>query len=326
MQLDRPGGRLHLVERPIPVPGPGEVLLAILACGVCRTDLHIMDGEVPAVFPVIPGHEIVGRVIATGTDVTDIAPGRRVGIPWLGGTCGSCTYCRSERENLCDRPVFTGASRDGGYATHVVADARYCIDIPAQFGDIEAAPMLCAGLIGYRALAMAGDARSIALYGFGAAAHIVAQIARWQHREVHAFTRPGDVETQTFARSLGCSWAGGSDCQGPTPVDAAIIFAPAGELVPIALRNVSKGGRVICAGIHMSDIPTFPYADLWEERSIMSVANLTRADGAAFFEVAARVPVRTTTKIFALEEANEVLASLRAGRIEGAAVLLPLSP
>ncbi|MFA5964374.1 MAG: zinc-dependent alcohol dehydrogenase family protein [Sphingomonas sp.] len=323
MQLDAVGQRLHPVARPVPQPGPGEVVLAVAACGVCRTDLHILDGEVPAHFPIVPGHEIVGRAISLGDGVADIALGDRLGVPWLGGTCGHCRYCRSGSENLCDHPVFTGASRDGGYATHVVADARFCIPIPDAFGDVEAAPLLCAGLIGYRSLTMAGDGRSLALYGFGAAAHIVAQVARWQGRDVYALTRPGDVESQAFARTLGCAWAGGSDQLPPVAVDAAILFAAAGELVPAALRAVRKGGHVVCAGIHMSDIPSFPYADLWGERSILSVANLTRDDGKAFFDIAERVPVRTTTKAYPLKRANEALLDLREGRIEGAAALVP---
>jgi propanol-preferring alcohol dehydrogenase len=323
MQLDGVGQRLRRVARPIPRPGPGEVVLAVAACGVCRTDLHVLDGEVPAHFPIVPGHEIVGRAIATGAGVTGIAAGDRLGVPWLGGTCGHCRYCRAGSENLCDHPVFTGASRDGGYATHVVADARFCIPIPDAFGDVEAAPLLCAGLIGYRSLTMAGAGESLALYGFGAAAHIVAQVARWQGRDVYALTRPGDVETQAFARALGCVWAGGSDELPPVAVDAAIIFAAAGELVPAALRAVRKGGRVVCAGIHMSDIPSFPYADLWGERSILSVANLTRDDGKAFFDIAVQVPVRTTTTAYPLSQANAALLDLREGKIEGAAVLVP---
>lgn len=323
MQLDGVGQALRAVERPLPRAGTGEVVLEVSACGVCRTDLHLVDGEVPARFPVVPGHEIVGRIIEIGSDVTGMALGQRVGIPWLGGTCGHCSYCMTGHENLCDSPVFTGASRDGGYATHTVADARFCLPIPDAFGDIEAAPLLCAGLIGYRALGMTGEARGIALYGFGAAAHIIAQVAGWQGREVYALTRPGDTKTQAFARSLGCVWAGGSDEPLPVTVDATVLFAAVGELVPIALRAVRKGGRVVCAGIHMSDIPSFPYADLWGERSILSVANLTRADGKAFFEIAAQVPVRTATLRYPLAQANAALDDLRHGRIEGAAVLVP---
>ncbi|MFZ5748383.1 MAG: zinc-dependent alcohol dehydrogenase family protein [Pseudomonadota bacterium] len=323
MRCDRVGAPLRRVERGFGAPGPGELLLRVTACGVCRTDLHVVDGEIPAAYPIVPGHEIVGHVLATGKGVTGIAVGARMGVPWLGGTCGHCRYCLSDHENLCDTPVFTGATRDGGYATHVLADARYCIAIPDAFGDVEAAPLLCAGLIGYRALAMAGDGETLALYGFGAAAHIIAQVAIWQGRRVFALTRPGDAATQDFARSLGCAWAGGSDELPPEPVDAAIIFAAVGALVPAALRAVRKGGRVVCAGIHMSDIPSFPYADLWGERTIRSVANLTRADAAAFFDIAAKVPVRTTTTAYPLNRANEALSDLREGRLEGAAVLVP---
>ncbi|MES2096484.1 MAG: zinc-dependent alcohol dehydrogenase family protein [Pseudomonadota bacterium] len=323
MQLDAVGSALRLVPREIPRAGPGDIVLEVRACGVCRTDLHIVDGEVPAHFPIVPGHEVVGVVVEIGPQVTGLALGQRMGVPWLGETCGRCPHCRAGRENLCDAPVFTGATRDGGYATHVRADARFCIPIPDAFGDVEAAPLLCAGLIGYRALAMAGEAQRLALYGFGAAAHIITQIARWQGREIYALTRPGDVETQDFARSLGCVWAGGSDESPPVQVDAAILFAPDGDLVPASLRAVRKGGRVVCAGIHMSDIPSFPYADLWGERSILSVANLTRADGRAFFEIAARVPVHTTTQSYPMSQANAALDDLRKGRIEGAAVLVP---
>lgn len=323
MQLDRPGAPLRLVERPIPFAGPGEVVLEVVACGVCRTDLHILDGEVAANFPIVPGHEIVGRVVAIGPGVEGVEPGQRLGVPWLGGACGHCSYCRSGRENLCDTPVFTGASRDGGYASHVVADARFCIAIPDSFSDVDAAPLLCAGLIGYRSLVMAGEGNSLALYGFGAAAHIIAQVALWQGRDVYALTRPGDTETQQFARSLGCVWAGDSGQALPVQVDAAILFAAAGELVPIALRAVRKGGRVVCAGIHMSDIPSFPYANLWGERAILSVANLKREDGKAFFEIAGQVPVHTSTRRYPLSQANAALDDLRRGRIEGAAVLVP---
>ncbi|WBO24412.1 zinc-dependent alcohol dehydrogenase family protein [Sphingomonas abietis] len=323
MQLDAVGTPLRCVIRAVPEPGPGEVLIRVAACGVCRTDLHVVDGEVAATLPIVPGHEIVGRIEALGTGVAELAIGDRVGVPWLGGTCGTCRYCRAGQENLCDYPVFTGATRDGGYATHVIADARFCLAIPAMFGDVEAAPLLCAGLIGHRSLVMAGEGRRIGLYGFGASAHIVAQVARWQGRETFAFTRPGDTAAQDFARSLGCAWAGGSDEAAPVPLDAAIIFAAVGALVPAALKAVHKGGRVVCAGIHMSDIPSFPYDDLWGERSILSVANLTRADGRAFLDLAARAGVRTTTTTFPLDEANEALARLRAGQLEGAAVLVP---
>ena len=314
MQLDRPGAPLRLVERPLPVAGPGELLIEVAACAICRTDLHIVDGDLKGPLPIIPGHEIVGRVVGTG---------ERVGLPWLGRTCGHCPYCAGARENLCDSPEFIGFTRDGGFASHVVADARYCFAIPAAFGDVEAAPLLCAGLIGWRALKLAGAGVALGLYGFGAAAHIVAQVALWQGRRVHAFTRPGDAAGQEFALSLGCASAADSGAAPTEPLDAAIIFAPVGALVPEALRRVKKGGRVVCAGIHMSDIPSFPYADLWSERSILSVANLTRADGVEFLAIAARVPVRTKTTTFPLERANDALALLRDGAIEGAAVLVP---
>ena len=314
MQLDRPGAQLRMVERPIPEPGPGELLIEIAACGICRTDLHIADGDLHGPLPIVPGHEIVGRVVGSG---------ELVGIPWLGRACGHCPYCLGGRENLCDDPLFTGFTRDGGFASHCVADARYCCSIPDAFGDVEAAPLLCAGLIGWRALKLAGQGPALGLYGFGAAAHILAQVAAAEGRRVHAFTRPGDAAAQAFARSLGCTSTQGSDQPPPEPLDAAILFAPVGALVPAALRQVRKGGRVVCAGIHMSDIPGFPYADLWGERSILSVANLTREDGAEFLDVAARLGVRTETRVFALAEANEALDLLRAGEIEGAAVLVP---
>ncbi len=323
MQLDQPGRRLKQVERPIPVPAPGEVLVEVLACGVCRTDLHVADGDIHGTLPIVPGHEVVGKVLALGGGVEGFAIGDRIGIPWLGHTCGACPYCRAGAENLCDEPLFTGFTRDGGFASHTLADARYCFPIPDVFGDVEAAPLLCAGLIGYRSLRMADDARRLGFYGFGAAAHILAQIALWQGREVCAFSRPGDVKSQQFARSLGCQWAGGSDETPPEELDAAIIFAPVGALVPAALKAVRKGGTVICAGIHMSDIPSFPYADLWEERSIRSVANLTRENGTEFFEIAAQVPVKTSVTTFPLSEANEALDALREGRFDGAAVLVP---
>lgn len=323
MQLDAPGQALRAVERPLRATGPDELLIRVSACGICRTDLHVIDGDIHGPLPIVPGHEVVGRVEAIGTHVTGFATGQRVGVPWLGHTCGSCAYCRAGRENLCDRPQFTGFTRDGGFATHCHADARYCFPIPDMFSDAEAAPLLCAGLIGYRSLVMAGDASRLGLYGFGAAAHILAQIAVWQGRRVHAFTRPGDEQAQQFALSLGCVWAGSSDDPAPEELDAAIIFAPVGALVPIALRAVHKGGRVVCGGIHMSDIPAFPYADLWGERSIMSVANLTREDGHAFLALAAQVPVRTHVETYPLEQANEAIAALRAGRINGAAVLCP---
>lgn len=323
MQLDGPGQQLRLVERPIPEPKRGEVLIEIAACGVCRTDLHVADGEIPAHYPIVPGHEIIGRVLTIGDNVEGFALGERVGVPWLGHSCGVCPYCRSDRENLCDAPEFTGCTRDGGYATHVVADARYCFPIPASFSDVAAAPLLCAGLIGWRGLRLAGDAQTIGLYGFGAAAHIIAQVANWQGRKVYAFTKPGDTAGQMFARSLGCIWAGSSDETPPQQLDAAILFAPVGALVPAALKATAKGGRVVCAGIHMSDIPAFPYADLWGERHICSVANLTREDGMSFLEIAECAKISTTTQVFALEDANNALAALRDGRVTGAAVIVP---
>ena len=323
MQLDRVGGPLVPVERPVPAPNSGEVLIAVSACGVCRTDLHILDGEVAAHFPIVPGHEVVGQIAALGEGVAGLALGQRVGVPWLGKTCGHCSYCVAGRENLCDDPEFTGATRDGGYATHIVADARYCFSIPDRFSDVEAAPLLCAGLIGWRALRLAGEAPCIGLYGFGAAAHILAQVAAWQGRKVFAFTKPGDVEGQEFARSFGCVWAGGSDQQPPEPLDAALIFAPVGQLVPVALKAVRKGGKVVCAGIHMSNIPGFPYADLWDERQILSVANLTRDDGVSFLKAVEASGLRTVTTEFPLAQANAALARLRDGGLVGAAVLRP---
>jgi propanol-preferring alcohol dehydrogenase len=314
MQLDRPGGPLRMVERPLPEPGPGELLIEVAACGVCRTDLHIVDGDIKGALPIVPGHEVVGRVVGTG---------ERIGVPWLGRTCGHCPFCQSGRENLCDDPAFTGFSRDGGFATHVVADARYCFPIPDVFDDVEAAPLLCAGLIGWRALRLAGDGESIGLYGFGAAAHILAQVARWQGRDVFAFTRKGDDAAQDFARSLGAVWAGGAEDVPPQPLDAAIIFAPVSALVPAALKAVRKGGRVVCGGIHMSDIPSFPYALLWEERHVMSVANLTRADAHEFLAIALKVGVKCEVTRYPLTRANEALSDLREGRLQGAAVLVP---
>jgi len=323
MQLGAPGEPLRPVERDLPEPGSGELLIAVAACGVCRTDLHIADGDLRGPLPVVPGHEIVGRVAALGEGAQGFAVGERVGVPWLGRTCGVCPYCLGGRENLCDAPLFTGFSRDGGFASHCIADAAYCLRVPDCYDDVAAAPLLCAGLIGWRALVMAGEAPRLGLYGFGAAAHIVAQIASREGRRVHAFTRPGDLAGQDFARSLGCAWAGGSDEAPPEELDAAILFAPVGALVPEALKHVCKSGRVICAGIHMSDIPAFPYAQLWGERSIQSVANLTRADGRAFMELAARTPIRTATTAFPLNDANQALERLREGKIEGAAVLVP---
>jgi len=323
MVIDAPSRPLRLTTTQIPEPAGTDVLIKVAACGVCRTDLHVADGEITARYPVVPGHEIVGRVIAIGPDATHLDIGDRVGVPWLGRTCGVCPYCRSEHENLCDQPTFTGATRDGGYASHVLADSRFCLPIPPGYDDAEAAPLLCAGLIGYRSLVMAGQGRAIGLYGFGAAAHIIAQVALWQGRSLYAFTRPGDRQAQDFALKLGCRWAGGSDEPAPEPLDAAIIFAAEGALVPIALKAIRKGGRVVCAGIHMSDIPSFPYADLWGERSILSVANLMREDGLVFLDIAPKVPVRTSVTRFKLEEANEALSAVREGRLEGAAVLIP---
>lgn len=323
MQFDGPGQPLRMVIRPLPEPGPGEVRVAVRACGVCRTDLHVVEGDIHGTLPIIPGHEIVGTVDALGPGVSGLVLGQRIGVPWLGHACGQCPYCAAERENLCDAPLFTGFTRDGGYASHAIADARFCFPLPDAFDDCHAAPLLCAGLIGYRAYRLAGDAPVLGLYGFGAAAHILAQVALWQGRRVFAFTRPGDTQAQEFARSLGCQWAGGSDEAAPEPLDAAIIFAAAGALVPTALKAVRKGGRVVCAGIHMSDIPGFPYADLWEEREIRSVANLTRADGLEFLPLAARAGVRTHVEALPLAAANTALARLRDGQLTGALVLVP---
>jgi propanol-preferring alcohol dehydrogenase len=324
MVLDRPGTPLVIRERPLPVPGAGDILIEIAACGVCRTDLHVVDGELPhPKLPIVPGHEIVGRVAALGANVVGFRPGERVGVPWLGHTCGVCEYCRAGRENLCDAPLFTGYTRDGGYATDTVADAAFCFPLPDGGDDAETAPLLCAGLIGWRSYRMAGEGAALGLYGFGAAAHIIAQVAVWQGRRVYAFTRPGDREAQDFARSLGAAWAGGADELPPQPLDAAIIFAPVGALVPAALRAVKKGGRVVCAGIHMSDIPSFPYRLLWEEREVASVANLTRRDAQEFFAIVSKTPIKTTVVRYPLERANEALADLREGRLRGAAVLVP---
>ncbi|MFN3889237.1 MAG: zinc-dependent alcohol dehydrogenase family protein [Beijerinckiaceae bacterium] len=316
-----------LVEetRPDPNPGRGEILVRVSACGVCRTDLHVVDGDLARDWPIVPGHEIVGRVERAGGSVEGFSIGERVGVPWLGHTCGACPYCRMDRENLCDAPLFTGYTRDGGYATHVIADARFCFPIPESSGmdDAHVAPLLCAGLIGWRSLKMAGEARRLGLYGFGAAAHIVAQVARWQGRRVFAFTRAGDTSAQEFARGLGAKWAGASEERPPEELDAAIIFAPVGALVPLALKAVRKGGRVVCGGIHMSDIPSFPYSLLWQERELVSVANLTRADGVEFLDVASRAGVTTHVVRYPLSRANEALADLRGGRLQGAAVLIP---
>ena len=305
-------------------PGPGEISVRVGACGVCRTDLHVVDGELPdPTLPIIPGHEIVGRVDAMGAGVQALQVGERVGIGWLGHTDGVCPYCRSGRENLCDNALFTGYTRDGGYATHAIADARFAFPLGEQGTDVAVAPLLCAGLIGWRSLRIAGDGKRLGLYGFGAAAHIVAQVARWQGRSVFAFTRPGDVTTQDFARRLGAVWAGGSDQMPPEPLDAAIIYATAGALIPLALRAVCKGGRVVCAGIHMSDIPSFPYELLWGERQLVSVANLTRQDGLDFLRLAPDIGIVTQTNVYPLTNANQALGDLRAGRFEGAAVLVP---
>jgi propanol-preferring alcohol dehydrogenase len=326
MQWQGPGQALRQVRLPIPACGEDEVLLRVLACGVCRTDLHIVDAELPPHrLPVVPGHEIVGELVQAGARVDRFKVGQRVGVPWLGGTCGHCPYCRAARENLCDQPVFTGCDRDGGYAQYALADARYCLAIPARYDAAHAAPLLCAGLIGYRAYVMAGAGRRLGLYGFGAAAHLLAQVALAQGREVYAFTRPGDLRTQRFALSLGVAWAGDSDADAPVPLDAAIIFAPLGALVPAALAACAKGGTVVCAGIHMSAIPSFPYALLWQERCLRSVANLTRADGAAFLALADRLPLQTVVTTFPLAEANRALAAVRDGSIDGAAVLIPAS-
>jgi alcohol dehydrogenase, propanol-preferring len=334
MVFDGPGRPLVMREAPRPEPGPGQVLVEVSACGVCRTDLHVCDGDLPHPKPaVVPGHEIVGRVVAVGDGVEGLATGQRVGIPWLGWTCGRCDACLAGRENLCDAARFTGYTLDGGYAEHTVADARYCFALPDGPGDAELAPLLCAGLIGHRSLraadqhggppSRAGGARRVGLYGFGAAAHIVAQVARWEGREVYAFVRPGDEAARAFALRMGAAWAGDSDRPGPEPLDAAILYAPVGALVPAALRAVRPGGVVVCAGIHMSDIPSFPYELLWRERAIVSVANLTRRDGEEFLALAPRVPVRTSVIELPLEHANEALARLREGRLEGAAVLRP---
>lgn len=310
--------------RPDPVPEHGEVCVRVGACGVCRTDLHLVDGELPqAVYPVVPGHEIVGRIDAIGAGVRGFGIGDRVGIPWLGRTCGICPYCQGGRENLCDAPAFTGCTRDGGYATHVLADARYVLALGEAGEDADLAPLLCAGLIGWRSLVAAGPGPRLGLYGFGAAAHLVLQVARWQRRDVFAYTRPGDRAAQAFARELGAAWTGGSDDMAPEPLDAAIVFAPVGALVPRALRAVRKGGRVVCAGIHMSDIPAFPYRLLWGERQLQSVANLTRCDGTDFLRIAAAAGVRCETTRYPLADANRALDALREGRVRGAAVLVP---
>jgi propanol-preferring alcohol dehydrogenase len=315
---------LRLVELPKPNPSETQVQIKVLACAVCRTDLHIVDGELSnPKLPLVPGHEIVGRVEAVGTDVREFHVGDLVGVPWMGWTCGHCRYCQQSKENLCDAARFTGYTLDGGYAEFAVADERFCIPVPTEFSPVDAAPLLCAGLIGYRSLKKAGGASSLGIYGFGAAAHIVAQVALYKGQQLYAFTRPGDQESQDFARSLGARWAGGSDQQSPVKLDAALIFAPVGGLLPAALRSIRKGGRVICGGIHMSDIPSFPYEILWGEREVVSVANLTRDDGKEFMSIAPKIPIQTTVQLFDLTEANEALDRLRSGRIEGAAVLTP---
>ena len=322
MVFDGGAPLLHDRQMPDPVPGPGQLLIDVHACGVCRTDLHVLDGELPRPkLPLIPGHEIVGTVTALGAGAAGFAVGDRVGVPWLGRTCGRCAPCTGGRENLCEAPDFTGYTVDGGYAERTTADSRYCLPLPARYDDLRAAPLLCAGLIGYRALRLAGDAQRLGIYGFGAAAHLIAQVARHQGRAVYAFTRPGDVDAQRLASRLGACWAGGSDEPAPDALDAALIFAPVGELVPVALKAVAPGGVVVCGGIHMSDIPSFPYALLWGERHLQSVANLTRDDGRAFMRLAAEVPLAVETVAYPLADANRALADLRDGRLAGAAVL-----
>jgi alcohol dehydrogenase, propanol-preferring len=324
MVLDRPRIPLVMRERQVPQPPTGEILIEIAACGVCRTDLHVVDGELPhPKLPIVPGHEIVGRVAALGEGVTGFTLGERVGVPWLGATCGVCPFCRSGRENLCDRPLFTGYTRDGGYATHTLADARFCFPLDEERDAAEAAPLLCAGLIGWRSYRMAGEGETLGLYGFGAAAHILAQVAAWQGRRIFAFTRDGDTASQNFASGLGAVWAGGSADMPPERLDAAIIFAPVGTLVPAALRAVKKGGRVVCGGIHMSDIPSFPYSILWEERQLVSVANLTRNDAREFLSIAPQAGIKMQVTRYPLAQANAALDDLRTGRFEGAAVLIP---
>ena len=324
MVLEAARQPLALQDLAEPIPGPGQVRVRVLACAVCRTDLHVVDGELlNPKLPLVPGHEIVGQIDTLGDGVTDFSVGDRVGVPWLGWTCGECRFCRTGHENLCVKARFTGYTIDGGYAEKAVADARFCFRIPSSYSDVEAAPLLCAGLIGFRCLRMAREAERIGIYGFGAAAHIITQVARHQGRKIFAFTRPGDSAAQQFALTMGADWAGGTNDEPPGGLDAAIIFAPAGELVPLALRSLERGGVVVCGGIHMSDIPSFPYADLWQERAIVSVANLTRQDAIEFLRIAPRVPVRTHTKKYPLEEANQALDDLRGGRFSGAAVLVP---
>ena len=324
MVLKKLGAALEWTELADRKPGPGEIRLRVAACGVCRTDLHVVDGELPdPKLPIIPGHEIVGRIDAIGAGVEGRRVDDRVGVPWLGHTCGVCPYCTGGQENLCDHPIFTGFTRDGGFATAAIADARFAFPLGEAGNDVALAPLLCAGLIGWRSLVIAGEGKKIGLYGFGAAAHIVAQVAKWQGRSVFAFTRPGDAATQAFARSLGATWAGGSNEMPPQLLDAVIIFATVGDLVPLALQAVRKGGRVVCAGIHLSDIPSFPYRLLWEERQLVSVANLTRQDGIDFLRLAPEIGIVTKTTRYPLNQANQALADLRAGRFEGAAVLVP---
>ena len=324
MVLHEPRTALRLQHRSVPEPGAGELRVTVEACAVCRTDLHVVDGDLTRPkLPLIPGHEIVGIVDAVGAGVTGFAQGERAGIPWLGHTCGHCDYCASGRENLCDEPLFTGYTRDGGFAEFAVADAAYVFKLPGFDDPVAAAPLMCAGLIGWRSLVAAGDANRVGIYGFGAAAHIIAQVCCWQGREVYAFTRPGDEDAQAFARNLGATWAGGSDEAPPVLLDAAILFAPIGSLVPLALGHLRKGGRVVCGGIHMSDIPSFPYRLLWEERQVVSVANLTRQDAIEFLEIAPKARIETTTVRYRLEQANEALVDLRSGRLQGAAVLCP---
>jgi propanol-preferring alcohol dehydrogenase len=324
MVLKQRGAALEWTDLADRQPGPGEIRVKVAACGVCRTDLHVVDGELPdPKLPIIPGHEIVGRIDAIGSGVEGLSVGERVGAPWLGHTCGVCPYCLGGQENLCDRPLFTGYTRDGGFATATIADARFAFPLGEVGSDVALAPLLCAGLIGWRSLVIAGVGNKLGLYGFGGAGHIVAQVAKWQGRSVFAFTRPGDVATQTFARRLGATWAGGSDEMPPEPLDAAIIYATGGELVPLALQAIRKGGRVVCAGIHMSDIPRFPYRLLWEERQLVSVANLTRQDGIDFLRLAPEIGIVTETTRYPLTQANQALADLRGGRFEGAAVLVP---
>jgi propanol-preferring alcohol dehydrogenase len=324
MVLKKIGAALEWTELADPQPGSGEIRVKVAACGVCRTDLHVVDGELPnPKIPIIPGHEIVGRIDLLGAGVEGLKIGERVGIPWLGHTCGICPYCLDHRENLCDHPLFTGFTRNGGFATMVVADARFAFPLGETGNDVSLAPLLCAGLIGWRSLVIAGDGKKIGFYGFGAAAHIIAQVAKWQGRSVFAFTRPGDLSTQAFARSLGATWAGGSNEMPPEQLNAAIIFATVGDLVPLALKAVRKGGRVVCAGIYMSDIPSFPYQLLWEERQLVSVANLTRQDGIDFLQLVPQMNIVTKTTSYPLTQANQALADLRAGRFEGAAVLVP---